>query len=355
MTKIAFLDGTISSDASLREALETINRLLKDQGPDTLFVLNSEGKVIGTLTDGDIRRALLGNASLDFKVEKAMNRGFRYLTGQHPDLTLLKEMKAGGLRFCPLLDSQGCILRIIDFEKTQTILPVTVFIMAGGRGQRLSPLTDNLPKPLLKVGSKPIMEHNIDRLIRFGIKEIYISVNYLADQIKSYFKNGHSKGINIHYIHEEQPLGTMGSVSKLPSIENEILMVCNSDILTNINYEALYESFLEKDSDFMAATAPYQVSIPYGIFDVSFQGEISGLKEKPVFTFYSNAGIYLIKKKFISLIPQGKFFNATDLIEKMMGMGLKVHHFPILSYWLDIGLKEDYLKAQEDIKQINLS
>ena len=221
--------------------------------------------------------------------------------------------------------------------------------MAGGRGSRLSPLTDTTPKPLLKIGDKPIMEHNIDRLISFGIKDFWVSVNYLREQIIEHLTEI-KKDIKICYIEEDQPMGTIGALSKVETFQNEHVLVINSDLLTNLNYEYFYLDFLKNDADISMVTIPYEVVVPYGVVEQD-QNQVQGIQEKPTYTYYSNAGIYLIKKG-VCLYPKNTFFNATDLIIGELSKKKKVTSYPFSGYWLDIGKPEDYKRAQTDIKHI---
>jgi len=223
--------------------------------------------------------------------------------------------------------------------------------MAGGRGQRLQPLTDTVPKSLLKVGDKAIMEHNLDRLALFGIDDFWVSVKYLGEQIENHFGKGIEKNINIEYVWESEPLGTIGAVSQIKNFEHDYILVTNSDLLTNIDYEQFFLEFIKQDADLAVLTIPYQVSIPYAVLETN-NGDVRSFKEKPTYTYYSNGGIYLMKKEMLKYIPQDTFFNATDLIEKLINNKLKVISFPFSGYWLDVGKHEDFEKAQIEIYNI---
>jgi NDP-sugar pyrophosphorylase family protein len=223
--------------------------------------------------------------------------------------------------------------------------------MAGGLGQRLRPLTLNTPKPLLKVGSKPIIEHNIDRLAMFGIDDFWISVKYLGEQIQNYFGNGEFKNISIEYIWEDEPLGTIGAVSKIDNFKHDYILVTNSDLLTNIDYEQFFLDFINQDADLAILTIPYNVSIPYAVLETQM-GEVKSFKEKPTYTYFSNGGVYLMKKDMLNYLPKNDFYNATDLMEELIHKSHKVISVPFNGYWLDIGRHEDYEKAQIDIKKL---
>jgi NDP-sugar pyrophosphorylase family protein len=223
--------------------------------------------------------------------------------------------------------------------------------MAGGKGTRLRPLTKSTPKPLLKVGEKPILEHNIQRLSLFGMDDIWITVNYLGEQIENYFGNGSAKSLNIEYVWEDDPLGTAGALSKIDNFRHDYVLLTNSDILTNLDYEDFFLQFKKENADLAIVTIPYKVNIPYAVLETN-NGHVLNFKEKPTYTYYSNGGIYLMKRDVLDYIPANSFYNTTDLMEKLISEGLKVFSYPMSGYWLDVGKPEDYKKAQKDIKTI---
>jgi len=227
-------------------------------------------------------------------------------------------------------------------------LPVDAVIMAGGRGERLKPLTDKLPKPLLVVGDKPIIKHNLDRLTIFGIDDFWISIRYLGEKIKDFIGDGIHQGIRVKYVTEDVPLGTIGSVSLITNFQHDYILVMNSDVLTNLDYEKFFLDFVASGADLSVATIPYNVNVPYAILETS-ENLICSFKEKPTYTYFANAGIYLMKKSVCDCIPKGKFYNATDLLQCLLNEKYKVISFPLRGYWLDIGKHDDYSKAQQDI------
>lgn len=233
-------------------------------------------------------------------------------------------------------------------------LPFEVVIMAGGRGERLKPLTDNCPKPLLKVGEKPIVAYNIDRLQKLGIKHFTFCLNYLGEMVESYFGEGEGSEIDIQYLYENRPLGTIGGVALKEEFHYNDLLVINGDLLTAINFEKFYAFFLEEDADIAVASIPYRINLPYGILEMGDNHEVKSIKEKPNFTYYINTGMYFIKQEVLDLIPKDTHFDAIGLIEKAMKKGLKVSTFPLLEYWIDIGQMDDYHRAQEDIQFLDL-
>jgi dTDP-glucose pyrophosphorylase len=345
-----FRNNLIYHDQLMKEALEKLNTVPEGL---TLFVVDEEERLVGTLTDGDIRRGLLSGKTISSEVSEFMFRNFRFLQRNNYTLAELDELKKKRIKLLPILDHNKRIHRVIDLNRIVSLLPVDAVIMAGGRGERLKPLTDSVPKPLLVVGDKPIIEHNIDRLISYGIDTIHVSVRYLGSMLKDYFGDGSNKKITISYVEEEEPLGTLGAVSLIREYHHDYILLMNSDLLTNIDFEDFFRSYIEAGADMAVASIPYQVNIPYAVLDIDGD-HISSFQEKPTYTYYSSGGIYLIKKSILLDIPTNSYYNATDLMEDLIKQGGKVIHFPLLGYWLDIGKHEDYKKAQEDIKHIKL-
>jgi dTDP-glucose pyrophosphorylase len=343
-----YRDHLILSGSTIKKALLQFNQLGQDA---ILFVVDAEGKLIGALTDGDVRRGLLKGFTIDSCVDEIIQDNPRYITKGENNLEKIIEYREGDFRIVPVVDENHCVVNVINFRKTKSYLPIDAVIMAGGRGQRLQPLTDTIPKPLLKVGDKAIMEHNLDRLALFGIDNFWISVKYLGKQIENYFGQGKEKNIKIEYVWENEPLGTIGAVSQIKNFEHDYILVTNSDLLTNIDYEQFFLDFIEQDADLAVLTIPYQVSIPYAVLETS-NGTVKSFKEKPTYTYYSNGGIYLMKKEMLKYIPKNTFFDAPDLMQELINNNLKVISFPFSGYWLDVGKHEDFEKAQIDIKHI---
>lgn len=330
--------------------LIALKKLDLEKSNQTLFILDEKDKLIGTLTDGDIRRGLIKGLTIESPISLFCYRNYSFINGAI-NVKDIHRLKKDGIKLLPKLTSDGKIEKVYDLSKLNSILPVHAIIMAGGRGERLRPLTDKTPKPMLLLGNKPIIEHNIDLLISYGIETITISVRYFADQIMNYFGTGQNKGIKIDYIEEEKPLGTLGCLSLLPKIDQDSVLVLNSDIFTNINLEDFYLSFFNENAQMAVASIPYSVDIPYAIMELQDNNIIS-FKEKPKNTYYANAGIYLIKKENLALIPKNLFFNATDLMDNLMANNGKLIHSPITGYWIDIGKHDDYNKAKEIIRHL---
>ena len=345
----AFNEHLIFKDATVKQALELLNVLAPDS---ILFVVGKDDRLIGSLTDGDVRRGLLNNFTLASPIDEIIQHNPHFVRKGDYDIQKIITYREKLFRILPVVDENMKVINVINFRTIKSYLPVDTVIMAGGRGQRLQPLTNTTPKPLLKVGDKPIMEHNLDRLASYGIDDFWLSVNYLGDQIENYFGSGKEKNIKIEYVWETEPMGTIGSVSKIKNFEHDFVLVTNSDLLTNIDYENFFLEFIKHGADMSVLTIPYQVNIPYAVLETK-EGIIKGLKEKPNYTYYSNGGVYLIKKNILNHIPENSFFNSTDLIESLIANNYKVVSYPFSGYWLDVGKHEDYNKAQEDINNFN--
>lgn len=338
----------IKDDATIRQALIALNNLSSDIL--TLFVVNTKEEMVGTLTDGDIRRKLIDGYTLENVVSDAMNRHFYYIESGNIEVIAIKRLREMGIVLVPSLNKDRKINKIYNLKKNKSILPIDAVLMAGGKGERLRPLTEKTPKPLLRVGDKPIIDYNIDRLISYGVENISVTVNYLKEQIETYFFEKRN-GVKICCVREPQYLGTIGSVKFVESFSNDVVLVMNSDLFTNIDYEEFFLHFNENEADMAVVAIPYSVTVPYGIFELSGR-DIIGIKEKPTFNYYANAGIYLVKKKLLDLIPEGEFYNATDFVDLLINKGYKVVRFPLTGYWIDIGQHEDLKKARELVKHL---
>ena len=337
---------SIHKNATILEALGQLNTI-RDVSRLILFVLDDTGAVIGSLTDGDIRRALVKEKKLDQKIEFVCNTNFTYVQAGNTFLNL-SEYRKKDLKVLPVLSSERRLLEVIDLDRIKSILPLECMIMAGGRGKRLSPLTDKVPKPMLMLGSKPIIEHNIDRLIAFGIKKIYISLKYLGEQIVEYFGDGSSKGISIEYIWEDKPLGTAGALSLVDNFKTPHILLMNSDLFTNIDFEDLFRSLVSSEAEMAVSSTEYKVDVPYAVFETS-GNEVKDFMEKPSFIYQSNAGIYILKRELINEIPKNEFYDITDLMDKLVREKRKLVYNPILGFWIDIGKPVDYDYAQNFI------
>lgn len=337
----------ISAGSKLIDALTKLNN--QRSLAMTLFVIDENGRMVGTLTDGDIRRALIAGKGVDCPVEEVMHRNF-YSISSKDDIRKLKMLREGKIILVPLLDADRRIMEAIDLSTRKSALPIDAVLMAGGKGERLRPLTLDKPKPLLKIGDKAIIDRNIDRLIEYGIDHISVTVNYLKEQIMEHFKHPRL-GVKVNCVSEPRYLGTIGSVKFVGNFCNDTILVMNSDLFTNINYEDFFLHFKDHDADMSVAAVPYRIAVPYGIMDL--EGiRLKGLIEKPTFNYYANGGIYLIKREMLDLIPSDTFFDATDLINKLIKTDRRVIRFPINGTWIDIGNPQEYQKACDLSEQI---
>ncbi|MDR1365811.1 MAG: NTP transferase domain-containing protein [Holosporales bacterium] len=338
----------IHKNETVLAALRKINQI-SDTQILTVFVIDDDGTLIGSLTDGDIRRSLISGVPLTDSITQVMCTNFNYVSdvNDYERMRLLKSMK---LRIVPVLSDDGKIKDLINLKNVRAILPIDAVIMAGGQGLRLRPHTNNIPKPLLDLAGRPIIAHNIDRLIKYGIRDFHVSVNYMKSQIKEYLNKAY-KHVNIHYIEEEISLGTIGSVGLVKKFSHNDVLIMNADILTNIDFDSFFYQHKETDSDMLVATSNVRVDVPYAVLNVN-SDKVDSLTEKPTYTYHSNAGVYLTKSECVSLIPTDRPFDATDFIELLIGLKKNVGHFPIMGYWLDIGTPQSYAKAKTDVNYV---
>ena len=338
----------IKDSSSIKDALVALNNIAHDML--TLFVVNEADQLVGSLSDGDIRRGLISGVQLSDGVHSVMHRDFKYIRQSEFSVSMLREFRVNKIMYIPILDDQRHIVDVVNLQKFKSHLPIDAVLMAGGKGERLRPLTEKTPKPLLMVGEKCIIDHNVDRLISYGINHINETVNYLGEQIEDHYQKTR-EGIKIRTFREPKFLGTIGSIKFVDNFYNDTVLVMNSDLFTNIDYEDFFLHFQLHDADMSVAAVPYNVSIPYGILDLEGRN-IKGLLEKPKYNYYANAGIYLIKRSAIAEIPENEFFNATDLIDKLISQNKKVIRYPLNGTWIDIGNPQEYQKAQDLVKHL---
>ncbi len=343
-------DILIHKNKNLVEGLQRLNEL-RNLSRLILFVVDDNEKVIGSVTDGDIRRSIIAEQNLQKTLGEIANPDFKRLY-QKDTYQSFEKYRKSDIKILPILNQEGKMVDLIDLEYTKAQLPLEAVIMAGGRGKRLSPLTDTVPKPMLRLGDKPIIEHNIDRLISFGIKKIYISVKYLGQQIVDYLGDGSQKGISIEYVWEDEPLGTAGALALINDLSTEHILLMNSDLFTNVNFESLYLKLTNERADMAVASTEYKVDIPYAVFETQ-EGRVTNFREKPSFIYHSNAGIYILKRSLIAKIEKGKYCDITDVMEQLVTEGGKLVYDPIIGYWIDIGKTVDYEHAQEFIKHLD--
>lgn len=328
----------ISNQASLRKALIAINDLSGESR--TLFVLDDEEHLEGTVTDGDLRRALIAGLDLDDIVTSAMHRNYLAIREGESSRHIIADARKLNISLLPILDASCRIQKIIDLRHTGSLLPLDAVLMAGGRGERLRPLTLTCPKPLLKVGDKHIIDYNVEELVACGIEHITATVNYLHEMIEDHFSRPVA-GVKVNCVLEPRRLGTMGSLSLVPRFYNDNVLIMNSDLLTTLDFEQMFYHHIDSDADMTVATIPYNVSVPFAVLDTS-GNRVTGLSEKPTFNYMANAGVYIVKRKFVEQIAKGEYLDATDFIQNLIENGCNVSHFMIDGIWIDIGSPSDY-------------
>lgn len=347
MTIKHFNSNLVYSDDSVRHALEILNSLSGNLM--TLFVIDGNCHLEGTLTGGDIRRALLRGITLDSRVQEAMNTAFTSINTGDDIAAKVAEGKRRHLKLIPVTEN-GILTDIINLDRLKALLPIDVVMMAGGRGERLRPLTLHTPKPLLKVGGKPIIDRNIEILEEFGITDIFVTVNYLHEQIEEHFRLRNQADpaprANVRCVLEPKRLGTLGSVALVNGLRHDNLLVMNSDLLTSIDFEEMWELHMKSGADLTMGAVPYTVSVPFAILQTRGQ-RVTGIEEKPTYNYFANAGVYMMRRVLLSRIPAGTYLDAPDFIASLIKDGLKVEYFPIEGRWIDIGSPDDYRAANE--------
>ncbi len=332
----------VSPDMSIRETIS----LIDSSAMQIAMVVDGASHLLGTVTDGDIRRGILKGVQLGDAVEKIMNRKPKVCSEGDSRETILARMRAGRLRHMPVVDSSG---QVVGLETLEEFLAASkrqnaVVLMAGGLGTRLRPLTENCPKPMLKVGNKPLLEIILDNFIEYGFHRFYISVNYMAEVVKAYFGDGSRWGVEITYLHEDERLGTAGALSLLPEKPVAPLLVMNGDLLTKVNFSQLLDFHASHHAHATMCVREYDFQVPYGVVKID-NHQISGIDEKPIQKFFVNAGIYVLEPDTLELIQPRVYFDMPTLFEKLIEIKKETAAFPIREYWLDIGHLEDFERA----------
>jgi len=348
-------EAVIFANSNLFDAVQVIETNEKR----IAIVLDQNGKLVGTLTDGDIRRHLLNNGSLDASVVSAMNPNPVKADVNSSKSYILDLMKTNNIRAVPLVGPRDTFMRVVEIKelvsKDIQEPPFNGFevavIMAGGEGMRLRPITETIPKPMVKIDGIPLLERQIHRLKKIGVSRIYLSVNYLSKVIENHFGDGKKFGIEISYLKENRKLGTAGALYLLKENFNKPILVMNGDILTTSDFNNLYNFHFDHDACITAAAIHYLVDIPYGVFEAS-QAIVHRIDEKPSQQFLCNAGIYAVSPEIVADLCDETALSMPDLIEKCLQENKTVVVFPVHEYWTDIGTPEDLDKAQEDFFNI---
>lgn len=336
----------IAPDTPIRDALQVI-----DNGALRLALVVSEADVLlGTLSDGDIRRALIHGVPLSAPVSEAMNKRPRTVPASTDGEKAFAMMDESDLLVIPVLGSEGQMVGLYSYKELLHAKDKEnwVFLMAGGFGTRLRPYTDQCPKPMLRVGGKPLLEIILESYLAAGFHKFYISVHYMAEAIKDYFGDGSRWNVTIRYIEEKDPLGTAGSLGLLPTVENRPLLMMNGDLLTKVDLAQLLRFHEENGSDLTMCVREYDFTVPYGVVETSGR-HVTAITEKPVHRFFVNAGIYVLSPQVVARVGENSKLDMTDLAERLVKEGCDVSVFPIHEYWLDIGRPDDFIRAQEEI------
>jgi len=338
----------VSPQHTMLEVMQRINETAQGIG----LVLDPEGRLVDTVTDGDLRRAVLAGIDLRKPIRELRRDNHRPFTMPigTPRNELARLMRERNIRHIPLVDAQLIVVDMVQLGDLVSDVPsglsVSAVVMAGGYGSRLRPLTNEIPKPMLPLGDKPLVEHTIDSLRKHGIQHVYMATHYKPEVFVNHFGDGRAFGIQIDYIHEEQPRGTAGVLATLPKGEDPLLVI-NGDIVTDVSYGAILRFHQESGAEMTVGVRQYDFSVPYGVMEMDGTN-ILGVKEKPTHHFFVNAGIYLIERSASRYVPAGGSFDMPQLIESLVAMNKKVIGFPISEYWLDIGRACDYEKALSD-------
>jgi dTDP-glucose pyrophosphorylase len=328
--------------APIREAAGVI----QDHEIKLVLVCDGDGRLVGTVTDGDIRRAVMNNEDMDSSVNKIMNRNPK-VTRQHDNRWEIREsMRNSIVRHMPELDGDGKVISVFSLDGPEDVAPMpnAVVLFAGGQGTRLRPLTESVPKSLLDVGGKVVLERTVEQFIGHGFHKFYVSVHYMAEKIEAYFGDGSKWGVDIRYIREGKPLGTAGALALLEK-QDIPFVVMNGDIITKVNFRAMVEMCQQDVAGVMGARE-YLYTIPYGCMDIDGE-KIVAVDEKPTQRHFINAGIYVLSPGAMEHFPEQDFFDMPDVFHSLIEAGKLIRHFYITEEWIDIGNKDDLAWARQ--------
>lgn len=347
----ALLTSLIDPASSIRDAMVRIGR----SRYHILLVVDAERRLLGTVTDGDIRRSILQAVSLEAPVTEIMNRSPHSVPQGTAWAVARRLMRDKGIFSLPQLDGAGRVVGMIgaeDFGQPDAdAKPHWVVLMAGGLGSRLRPLTDDTPKPLLPVGGRPILETILHQLLSHGFSHFYISVNYKAEAVKAHFGDGSRLGAEIRYLEEDSALGTAGPLALIDERPDMPLLVMNGDLLTKLNFSALFQYHREHAARATVCVREFDMQVPYGVVEFD-NNRVLGISEKPVHRFMVNAGIYVLDPTVLDRIPRGQRLDMPDLLRSLTGAGEAVFGYPIHEYWIDIGRLEDFHRAANEFSLI---
>jgi dTDP-glucose pyrophosphorylase len=333
-------------DSSIRQAMEVLDA----SSLQIVLVVDPSEKLVGTVTDGDIRRGLLRDLSLSAPVARIMNP--KPLTAPQglSRMELIETLRRHNLRHIPIVDPAG---RLVGLEADSELYEGAekdnwVVLMAGGLGQRLRPLTEDLPKPLLAVGDRPLLEIIIDRFIVQGFRKFFIAVNYRAEMVKSHFGDGGKLGCEIRYLEEHEPLGTAGAIGLLPEKPKDPLVVMNGDLLTTVDFDTLVTFHGQHGADLTLCVRRYSHQIPYGVAEIR-GNQVIGIVEKPSHDCYISGGIYVLSPDVLQRLQPARHIDMPNLMRQIIDTGRRVAAFPVTEYWIDIGRIEDLERARSEV------
>ena len=342
-------DIIVKESTSILEVLQIIDKSSKQLA----IVVNENKKLLGTISDGDIRRALLNNISLNEPVKNIYFKTPTVASINNSKEEIINICRTKKIHQIPIVDNQGNLigLETLDELISRDTKLNRVVLMVGGLGTRLRPLTENTPKPMLKVGNKPILQTIVEKFAEYGYLNITMCVNYKSQIIQDYFGDGNKFGVNIEYILEEQRMGTAGALSLLKEKPTEPFFVMNGDLLTNINFEHLHNFHISNNSAATMCVREYDFQVPYGVVNIA-DSKILSIEEKPIHKFFVSAGIYMLNSEVLKYIPENEFYDMPTLFQKIISEKQNTISFPLREYWLDIGRLDEYEKANNEYNEV---
>lgn len=339
----------VPADMTVIDAMKIIDKA----GTQFVMVMDSSDKLLGVVTDGDVRRGILNNVPLQSPVSDVMNKNPRYLASDVSRSEAVDFLQQKHLTHVPLLDKSGKVTNVISIDERVGLVGIenTAILMVGGLGSRLGELTSNCPKPMLPIGGKPVLEIIVENLKEHGFRDFIFCVNYKAEMIEAHFGDGSAMGINIRYVHETKRMGTAGALTLLPPDAKGPFLVMNGDIVTKVNFTGLMDFHKEHKACATMAVRKYDFQIPFGVVKTE-EGLIKEIEEKPIHSFLVSAGIYVVEKICCKHLPQETFFDMPQFFEKMIALGESTQAFPIHEYWLDIGREDDLIRAHQEYPEL---
>lgn len=335
---------SLHATATLKDALKLLDATAKQ----ITLVVDEEDRLLGTLTDGDIRRALLRDVALSAPVTQAMNADPVVGIEDEHLVAWRQKLQGRAVRHLPIINASGLLIGLYyDRPVALSGLPYPVVLMLGGLGTRLRPLTQTVPKPMLKVGNRPILEHIMEALVSQGFNEFYFCINYLGHMIRDHFGHGEKWGVTIHYVEENKRMGTAGALSLLPHAMQTPFLVMNGDLLTKLDFKSLMDFHIAQKAVATMCVREHEHQVPYGVIELS-DHRIARVVEKPVYHYWVNGGIYALSPQALEWVPKDEFFDMPTLVDQLIERELTVSAYQMQDYWLDIGQMPDFEQAQTD-------